>query len=68
MEIWKKNWKCGKNLEIGKRFGNLEKIRNLEKRLEIWKKDWKFGKKLKKKLELWKIILKFEKNMKNFEI
>ena len=55
MEIWKKNWKLGKDLEIWKKIGNLEK------RLEIWKEIenleniWKFEKinlKIWKKLEI----------------
>ena len=57
-------------MEIGKRFANLEKIGNLEKRLEIWKEIenleniWKFEKinlKIWKKMEIWKKVESFEK-------
>ena len=41
MEIWKKDWKFGKKLEIWKEIENLENIWKFEQiNLEIWKK-WK---------------------------
>ena len=71
MEIWKKRRNLGKNLEILRIFGNLEKI-------EIWRnkfrnliffgnleKIWKLG----KNLEIWKIFginLEIWKTFENF--
>ena len=53
-------------MEIGKRFGNLEKIGNLEKKLRIWKEMqiWEENWKFREKFEIWqKKPWKFEKKL-----
>ena len=57
--------KFGKDLEIWKRFGNLEKVWKFGKGLEILKKkNWKIW---QKKNEIWKQICKLGEKIGNLE-